>query len=250
MSIIGEKTYIFNLNGTLTEAKAKIDVEMLDLLKKLITQGNYIGIMTGSSWKALQHQIVYQIPEADQYLLNFIYPLTSNGNAMYSHWSRYGWIPEYETGLSDNDHTRVKHALNKISVCRDKCYGKQIEYFVGQYTFAAMGHNAPIHEKLGYDLDRSKRKEIASHLAKELYDFEVYVSGTSSIDIVKRGMNKKFGIDKLMARVRASKGDVMYIGNEIFEGGADSLVQDMGLNNYAVSSVKETKEFIRKVVRK
>jgi hypothetical protein len=188
------------------------------------------------------------VPEKEQYLLNFIYPLTCNGNAMYTHWPRYGWIPEYETGLSDDNHTRVKHALNKISVCRDKCYGKQIEYFVGQYTFAAMGHNAPVSEKMSYDPDRSKRKEIALHLAKELYDFEVYVSGNSSIDIVKRGMNKKLGIDRLMARVRASKGDVTYIGNEIFEGGADYLVQDMGLNNYSVSCVKETKEFIRRLI--
>ena len=154
-----EKVYIFNLNGTLTEPKAKIDSEMLDLLKKLISAGNYIGVMTGSFCKSVQHQLVYQVPEKDQYLLNFIYPLVCNGNGLYSHWSRYGWIPEYENGLSDTDHTRVKHALNKISVCRDKCYGKQVEYFSGQTHLQQWAIQLLLQKKLGMiQIDLSEKK--------------------------------------------------------------------------------------------
>jgi HAD superfamily hydrolase (TIGR01484 family) len=242
------KTIVFDLDGTLTQSKEPLDDEMVVLLQKLLENHN-IAIISGSSWKQFKKQILSPLGE-DDVSLNNLYLLPSSGGSMYQTWGRYGWVATFQTKFQKRDISRIESVISEVtnesSFEQPKTlWGKQIENRESQITFSALGQKAPIDEKEKYDPDFSKRKALLDILQKKLSGYDVSISGTTSIDISLKGINKKYGIDEVMKRLHVSKDDVLFVGSNIFRGNSNYAVVEMGLDYVQVNNPEEVKNWIK-----
>jgi HAD superfamily hydrolase (TIGR01484 family) len=242
------KTIVFDLDGTLTESKEALDSEMIALLSKLLATHS-IAIVSSSTWKQFQKQVLTGIDEN----VNNLYLLPNSGGSMYQTWGRYGWVATYQTKLSKRDTDRIEKAFDDAIADSgfkqpDKLWGKQFENRESQITFSALGQKAPIEEKESYDPDLSKRKVLVESLQKKLTSYDVSISGTTSVEVSLKGINKKFGIDELMKRLHVSKDDVLFVGSKIVKGNTNYVAVEMGLNYVQVNDCEDTKKLIRSLL--
>lgn len=242
------KTIVFDLDGTLTESKEALDSEMIDLLSKLLATHS-IAIVSSSTWKQFQKQILTGIDEN----VNNLYLLPNSGGSMYQIWGRYGWVATYQIKLSKRDTDRIEKAFDDAIADSgfkqpNKLWGKQFENRESQIIFSALGQKAPIEEKESYDSNLSKRKALAESLQKKLTSYDVSISGTTSVEVSLKGINKKFGIDELMKRLHISKDDVLFVGSKITKGSTNYVAVEMGLNYVQVNDCEDTKKLIRSLL--
>src|SRR5690606_19628427 len=119
--------------------------------------------------------------------------------------------------------TKILDSLDKAIKEADlnikKTWGEQIEDRGSQITFSALGQEAPLEEKKGWDPDFEKRKKIVERLEKPLKEFSIGMGGTTSIDIVKPGIDKAYGIRKLEKILDFSIPEMLFIGDALFKGG-------------------------------
>lgn len=246
------KTIVFDLDETLTNSKESLDVEMLALLGKLL-ETNSIAIVSDTSWNQFQKQILSCFENDPSVSLNNLYLLPSSGGSMYQTWGKYGWVATYQMKLSKRDTDYIERILDEaISESSfkqpNKLWGKQVEVLDSEVVFSALGRKAPIEEKENYDPDLSKRTVLATMLQKKLSSYDVRITGTTSIEISIKGVNKKFGIDELMKRLHTSKDDVLFIGTNISKSNSNYVAIEMGLNHIQVKDCEDTKRVIRSLL--
>jgi len=242
------KTIVFDLGGTLTISKDALDAEMVVLLSKLISMCN-VAIISGASWKQVNKQI-NDLLNIDSTALNNLYILPASGGSLYQSWGKYGWVAAYQNKLSTREVDRI-NAMIEESIVESgfeqpqKLWGKQVENCDSKVIFSALGQKAPLEAKEKWDVDGNKRRALADVLRRKLPIYEVRVAGKTSIDISAKGINKKYGIDELMKKLRASKDDILYVGDAIFKGGSDYAAIEMGLIYVQVRDPEDTKVWIR-----
>ena len=245
------KTIVFDLGQTLAVSKEAIDNEMVVLIGKLLITNN-VAIISGASWKQVSKQI-NDLLTIDSKALNNLYILPFSGGSMYQSWSKYGWVAAYQNKFTSQDIDRINIAFSEALsesgfIHPQKLWGKQLESCESKVTFSALGHRVPLEVKDKWDVDGRKRKVIVDILRRKLSGYEVCVAGMNSIDVSPKGINKKYGIDELMKKLRSSKDDVTYVGDAIFKGGSDYAAIEMGLAYVQVQNPENTKDFIRKIL--
>ena len=63
-------------------------------------------------------------------------------------------------------------------------------------------------------------------MKKHLPDFEITIGGTTSIDITKRGLNKRYGIYKISEYLKTDLKDILYFGNDFDKNGMIILLKN------------------------
>ena len=242
------KTIVFDLDGTLTISKDALDEEMTALLGKLLASCN-VAIISGASWKQV-HKQIGSLLNINTTALNNLYILPASGGSMYQSWGKYGWVAAYQNKLSPRDVDRISAAFEEAIAESgfeqpQKLWGKQFENCDSKITFSALGQKAPLSAKEKWDSDGMKRRTLADVLYRKLQTYEVRIAGKTSIDVSAKGINKKYGIDELMKKLRASKDDILYVGDAIFKGGSDYAAIEMGLIYVQVRDPEDTKTWIR-----
>jgi phosphomannomutase len=84
------------------------------------------------------------------------------------------------------------------------------------------------------------RQEIAAVAQKQIPEFNVKVAGLTSIDVTVPGVDKAYGMKKLLESTGLTKEDVLFMGDKIVDGGNDLPVQTMGVDCIAVRSWEDT----------
>ncbi len=82
--------------------------------------------------------------------------------------------------------------------------------------------------------------KIRSIIAPKIPNFEVRAAGATSIDVTKPGVDKAYGMQKLMDATGLQMSDVLFMGDKIVEGGNDYAVQQMGIDSVSVRSWEDT----------
>src|SRR5208283_5241475 len=133
-------------------------------------------------------------------------------------------------------------ALNDVDFVEpEKLYGEQIEDRGTQVTFSAFGQDAPIALKKVWDSDMTKRIAIKSRLERYLSDFTVVIGGMTSIDVMRKGIDKAYGIKKISEKLGVGKEEMFFLGDKLEDGGNDYPVKATGVMCIQVESVEETK---------
>jgi len=60
-----------------------------------------------------------------------------------------------------------------------------------------LGQKAPLEAKSRWDAKREKRERLREALARQLPDHEIRVSGSTSIDITRSGIDKAYGLRRV-----------------------------------------------------
>jgi hydroxymethylpyrimidine pyrophosphatase-like HAD family hydrolase len=71
-------------------------------------------------------------------------------------------------------------------------------------------------------------------------DYEVRVGGVTSIDVTRPGIDKAYGMQKLMEVLDLGKDDILFIGDRLQPGGNDYPVKEFGIDSIEISDWQNT----------
>ena len=242
-----KKLIVFDLDGTLAKSKSAIDEEMSNLFKDLLDVVK-VSIISGGDWPQFQKQVLSELPKEAP--LKKLTILPTCGTKFYQY--KKDWEELYEENFTESERNKIlknlKSAIKDANLDIKKTWGKQIEDRGSQITFSALGQEAPLIEKKGWDPDFEKRKKIVEPLKKYLKEFSIGIGGTTSIDIVKPGIDKAYGIRKLQEILDIDIPEMLFIGDALFEGGNDYPATKTGVDCIQVRDPEETKRIIETII--
>ena len=85
-------------------------------------------------------------------------------------------------------------------------------------------------------------------VAELIPDLEVRIGGTTSTDITLPGVDKAYGMAKLIDAIDISKDEILFLGDKLDEGGNDYPVKAMGIDSIAVDGWETTAYVIEGVL--
>jgi HAD superfamily hydrolase (TIGR01484 family) len=91
-----------------------------------------------------------------------------------------------------------------------------------------------------WDPNNTKKAKLRDYVAERISGFEVRSGGTTSIDVTKLGIDKAYGMNKLMDILGVSKEEILFFGDRLEEGGNDYPVKTMGIDTVKVENWKQT----------
>lgn len=246
------KLIVFDLDNTLAKSKTAIDEEMSELFSKLL-KNTLVAVISGGSFKQFEKELLYQLSLSSNLLNLHIFP--TDGTAYFSWDDKSGkWQKIYQESLSEKEKIKIKDAfsqtLTELSFDTKSVVGELIEDRDSAITFSALGQDAPLELKEKWDIDSNKRKKIVEKLGEKLRDFDIHIAGTTSIDITKKGMDKAYGIRKMVEYIKVGIEDMVFIGDSLFELGNDHPVISTGVKTISVKDPEETKTIIKDLIKK
>lgn len=242
-----KKQIVFDLDGTLAKSKSAIDEEMGNLLCSLLEIAQ-VSIISGGDWPQFQKQVLSHLPEKTN--LKGLTILPTCGTKFYQYKDE--WRELYEENFTETERQKIMEnltaAIKSAHLNIEKTWGEQIEDRGSQITFSALGQKAPLDAKKDWDPDFEKRKKIVEPLKKTLKEFSIGMGGTTSIDIVKPGIDKAYGIRKLEEILNVKIPEMLFIGDALFKGGNDYPARKTGVDCIQVRDPEETKNIISTII--
>jgi phosphomannomutase len=241
-----KKLIAFDLDGTLALSKQPLDADMAGRIADLL-EVCLVDIISGGDWPQFEKQVVSRLPERANLKNLFIQPTT--GTKLYR-WSGE-WKPVYAELFSDEERKQIEDALDDAvkaeGLDQGQTWGDRIEDRGSQITFSGLGQDAPLIAKNNWDADRSKREALQKRLRAALPDLSINIGGSTSIDITRKGVDKQYGLKKLLPEAGVSAQEVLFIGDAIYPGGNDYPAKEMGLDTIKVDEIEQTRLVISTV---
>jgi phosphomannomutase len=245
-----KKLIAFDLDGTLAESKSAADERMLKALDGLLEKFQ-VCVISGGKFEQFEKQLLSGLKSEPSRLKN-LHIMPTCGTRYYTHSTEDdSWQLVYAEDFNDSQKKKIIAALNKgfddLGFREKKTYGESIEDRGSQITFSVLGQD--IVDELGqeglrlkhaWDPDNVKKLKLRDYIAPLIPDFEVRVGGVTSIDVTKLGIDKAYGIQKLIEMLGITKEEVLFIGDRMQEGGNDYPVKAMGVDSIEISHWKET----------
>lgn len=241
------KAIVFDLDQTLAESKQPLSPSMAEVLGQLLTHTN-VAIASGGALPQFTSQVVEKLP-ADAHL-EHLYLLPTSGAALFE-FRHDTWEKVYEERLPEGEALRIEEVVRKVVEdtgvvdLSTPAHGERIEDRGSQVSFSALGQKAPIDEKKAWDPDKSKRQTLRDALQAALPEYSVAMGGSTTIDITQKHINKAFGVKQLAKHLGISIPDMLYVGDELEEGGNDAVVIPTGIPTRTVANPEETESWLR-----
>jgi HAD superfamily hydrolase (TIGR01484 family) len=256
-SLVKKSLIVFDLDGTLTETKSALTPAMSAALTQLLIEKK-VAVIGGGSYKQFRKQFLSHLDCPRQLFENlFLFPTTATSFYRYDR----AWKKVYAHSLSKMQKQKIRKAVKEVFneigyVPPRKTYGKTLEDRGSQMSYSFLGQD--VVAELGAKGVQLKEKwtrgntplklKIAGMLQKRLPEFEVRAAGFTTIDIVKRGIDKAYGIRQIEKYLHVPIKDMVFIGDALFPGGNDAAVKKTSVRTIAVKGPKETIRVIRKIL--
>lgn len=246
-----KKLIAFDIDGTLSRSRSKIDSEMAVLLKELL-QTKQVAIISGEAFVDIGEQVLNEIGLNNEINKNLTL-LPTNGGGLYTFDGKWNEIFSHKLTIEEKE--KIIKAMKEVDAEDDELknnisYGIEIQDRDSEITYAALGARAPIKLKEAWDPNFKKRIILQEKLMKKLPEFEVKIGGKTSIDITPKGMDKAYGINELMDYFKFNKEDIIFVGDSVYENGNDFPVYLMGIDTIKVADPEGTKLVIKKILEK
>lgn len=235
MQKILKKLLCFDLDGTLTQHRSKLEKENAELLNTL--QNKYKVIMVGAGGS---ERIYRQMNE---------YPIEIIGN----YGMQHSVIEDAEFKLvKDEKSYPDKEYFIEITKYLRKKYGyteykgDAVQFHEsGMVTFPLLGTEADIKDKIAFDPTREKRRVMYPEVLELFKDYNVYVGGSSSFDFTDKKYNKYYAIKSYAEENGYDLNEILFIGDDFGDGGGDSHVRIFGLDYVEITDYKKCREKLR-----
>lgn len=246
-----KKVIAFDLDGTLAESKSALTDRMAELLNQLL-ESFHVCVISGGKFGQFEKQLLANL-QADPTKLEKLHLMPTCGTRYYVYSVAEGdWKQVYAEDFTREQKDKIIAALEKgidtLGYREAKPWGELIEDRGSQITFSALGQEAPVDAKEAWDPDNAKKSKLRDVVAELIPEFEVRSGGTTSIDITKLGIDKAYGMNKLMDMLDISKEEILFMGDSLQEGGNDYPVKAMGIDSLEVSNWKDTAIAIQAIV--
>ncbi len=222
----------FDLDGTLTQHRSKLEEKNQGLLDELSKKYKLLMVGAGAA-----ERIYAQMNE---------YPIDILGN--------YGM---QESKIINGKFTIIKQVVTnvdkdffnqKINYLREKYgyteyKGESVEFHAtGMVTFPLLGTKADVADKIAFDPTRAKRKVLYPEVLEIFKDYTVYIGGSSSFDFSGKQYNKYDAIMQYAKENGYVAEEILYVGDDFGDGGGDSHVRLGGLDYVEITDYTKTKE--------
>lgn len=221
------KTFVFDVDGTLTKPRQKILLSTKQLLINL-SQLYDVYILGAGCKKRIQKQL----------------DLKTNNILIYDN---YG-----------NDKNFIKEDINiikeKTNIIRNlfqlKIYkGQSLDINKTRITFALLGTKALLKDKLKFDPNQSIRNKILPTFKEFLPNYEIIIGGTSSFDILPLNINKAYGIKRICKEHNLKQQNIIYIGDDFNPHGNDWHVFNKTKTTCYFLTYKNINKYIERWIR-
>ncbi|HEX6873001.1 MAG TPA: HAD-IIB family hydrolase [Micromonosporaceae bacterium] len=245
----GVRVLAFDLDDTLSVSKSPIDPRMAGLVERLLHEVD-VCIISGGRFEQFEQQVLrhLNLTGATRDRLH----LMPTCGTRYYRWSDSGWSQVYAEDLAEADKTRIIDVLSEgakaLGLWEEHPWGEIIEDRGSQITFSALGQAAPPEAKYQWDPDGVKKRGLRDYAAARLPDLEVRGGGSTSVDVTRKGIDKAYGMRKLMAQLGLDLADILFVGDRLDEGGNDYPVKAMGIRCVEVTQWPDTADFLEQLL--
>jgi HAD superfamily hydrolase (TIGR01484 family) len=236
-----KKLIAFDLDGTLAESKSPLPDKMSELMSELLK--NYqVCVISGGKFGQFEKQLLDNL-KADGELLTKLHLMPTCGTRYFT-YTAGEWHMNYAEDFTEEEKQQITDALeagiDELGLREAEPWGDLIEDRGSQITFSALGQEAPVDAKESWDPDNKKKFALRDVVAAKIPAFEVRAGGSTSIDVTKLGIDKAYGMRKIMELVGVQQDEILFVGDRLKEGGNDYPVKAMGIDTIAVAKWQDT----------
>ncbi len=248
---MNRRVIAFDLDGTLAVTKSPMSDVMAVRIGDLLSIYD-VCVISGGKFDQFKVQLIDRLNVTEQ-LMSKLHIMPTSGTS----YLRYDpatseWVPQYAENLSAEQRAEIIEVLttgaHELGYWESHPAGDIIEDRGSQITFSALGQNALPEKKYAWDPDGVKKEAMREYAASRLPDLEVHVGGTTSVDVTAAGIDKSYGMRKLMDALGLELEDVLFFGDKLDVGGNDYPVKAMGIDTIAVNNWEETAIAIQAIV--
>ena len=243
------KLVAFDLDDTLAPSKSplpeRMDValcSLLDLVEVCIISGGQMG--------QFRAQVLDNLHASTQQLSRL--HLMPTCGTRYYRFEDGQWVQRYAHDLEPRLAARAIASLERrareLGLWEDNPWGNIIEDRGSQITFSALGQEAPLDAKRAWDPDGSKKAALRDAVAPDVPELDVHGGGSTSVDITTRGIDKAYGMGKLVEETGIASSQMLFIGDRLDPAGNDYPVKAAGYATRAVAGWEECVDVINEIV--
>lgn len=252
-----KKLIAFDLDGTLAPSKSHFAERMVDMFNRLLEKYQ-VCVISGGKYELFQRQFLTQIT-TDPKLLTKLHLMPTSGTRYYR-FEDSEWTEKYAENIPPEDKKKIikalEEGLEESGFKETKTYGDIIEDRDSQITLSILGQEIVaelgadgVRIKEEWDPDGSKKMRIKDIVAPKIQEFEVRAAGATSIDVTRPGIDKGYGMQRLMEATGLSKEDILFMGDKIMPGGNDYAVEKIGIDCISVRNWEDTAYAIEGIVK-
>lgn len=257
-----KKIVLFDMDGTLTPPRKKMDWDVIDELTDLQRAGFEIGILTGSDIDYVEQQcdLIFDLSPVDPFEVHY---LPCNGTKYYK-LTKSGFDAVYEKNmrqeLQEDDWRRLMQLLTSLQSSITRVHrnipmtGNFISYRGSTVNWCPIGRSADESDRAEWVLwDRRQRiRENWLTIARQglnnadLEHIIIKLGGDTSFDIYPEGWDKTFAFKNFKDYDK-----IYFVGDRCGKNGNDReaylLAGDLGYNT---TGPKETIKIIKEIIKK
>lgn len=235
----------FDLDDTLAPSKSPLPEPIANLLIALLERVQ-VCVISGGQFEQFSQQLLARL-EVPPSLAPRLHLMPTCGTQYYR-WdgSEFAQVyAEYLTDAQRADAMRiVEEQARALGLWEAQTWGPVIEDRGSQITFSALGQQAPVAAKAAWDPTGEKKGKLRDAVAPLLPDLEVRSGGSTSVDITRKGLDKAYGMRKLVGLSGVELAEMFFVGDRLDEGGNDRPVLDLGVRCHAVAGWEDTAPFL------
>lgn len=241
----------FDLDDTLAPSKSALPSAMAQQLRALLDVVP-VCVISGGEFGQFRAQLLENL-DASSEQLSKLHLMPTCGTRYYR-WNadHSSWDQVYANDLSQDERERAIESLRQRAheqgVWEAQPWGEIIEDRGSQITFSALGQQAPLEAKRAWDPSGDKKRKLRDAVALDVPDLEVRAGGSTSVDITRRGIDKAYGMAKLVEMTGIAPHDMLFIGDRLDEAGNDYPVKAAGYPTRPVAGWEECVEVIAQIV--
>lgn len=255
-----KKVIAFDIDDTLNVAKTPMTSEMAATFARLL---DYYQVCVISGQKLSQFMIQILAPMgllATAKRLHNLHLMVAQGTQYYIYDGPEGgmavdmnnWHQVYSFPMTPQQTKKIEQvmeqAAKELGFWCDNPAGEIIENRSSQVTYSALGQKATPEDKYPWDPEHKKREAVVERARQLAPEFDYEVAGTTSINVFLPGMNKTFGMNKLMEQLKIGREDILYFGDMTQPGGNDYPVVMMGVDTVTVANWHDTMFALRGII--
>ncbi len=252
-----KKLIAFDLDGTLAPSKSHFHPRMVNMFDRLLEK-YHVCVISGGKYELFQRQFLTQIT-SEPHLLEKLHLMPTSGTRYYR-FENNEWVQKYAENIPPQDKKKIikalEEGLEESGYREKKLYGDIIEdrdtqislSVFGQEIVAELGEEG-LKIKEEWDPDGSKKMRLRDIIAPKIPDFEVRSAGATTIDVTRPGIDKGYGMSRLMKANGFAKTDILFMGDKVIPGGNDYAVEEMGIDCIQVRNWQDTAYAVEGIVK-
>lgn len=239
-----KKVLAFDSDDTIVVSKMPATERMAHLLAENMKYRD-VCIISGTGFEdTIYPNTVAQIEKIPGVDLTRLHIMPTCGTRYYRYQDGK-WQLQYQEDLTAEQKAKIFEAIEvsakELDMWVENPAGEIIEDRLSQITYSALGQQATPEDKYAWaKANEDKRRLLNEAVKKRIPEFEVRTAGTTSLDVTKPGIDKAYGIKKLMEATGATMDEILFFGDKLEEGGNDFPVKNLGVDCVSVTRWEDT----------